>query len=78
MATWAVSAYPKLPTAPESPQQQRLPGVLADYPEAHGSVEPLANGTARLLLNGEPCGIYANEERANDGLRVFKNMGLCT
>lgn len=74
-----MSSFPKLATLPQSPQQQpRLHGVMADYPPCVGSVETLPDGRARVLFDGDPRGIYANVARANDGLRVFRNMGLCT
>lgn len=70
-----MSAYPTFETA----DQRTLPGILT--PPIHvptGSVEPQANGNAKLLFDGEGVGVYASPERANEGLEQFRRMGLCT
>lgn len=65
-----------IPDAPE-PQQQRLPGVIADFPACVGEVIPLSDGRALLCFDGYRLP-YASVERAHEGLRGFRNMGLCS
>ena len=68
-----MSSYPKLPT-----RFRDVPKPVSSGLAKPARIVPLGDGRARVLIGGIPCGVYASEAAAKDGLAVFKRLGVAS
>lgn len=71
-----IMRMPPIPREKKSVGDVAVPAPACAMTPPKGSTRALADGRGELLLDGKPAGIYASDAQAQEGLGVYKRMGL--
>ena len=64
------------PPIPREKSALVMPTLRALPTAAKGTTRELTDGRGELLLDGEPSGIFSNEDAAKAQLAAYKRMGI--